>query len=193
MKCSIGCLSSLRLLLLGLVCCSAVPLGAELAQSRGAQLPSSAGAPRLVFAFELHVAVGPPMEIGEVTHGRRRIVPILGGTFEGPRLKGKVLPGGADWQMIQPDGFSELDTRYALETDTGKIIYVQNAGIRHAAPDVMLRLLAGQPVDPTLVYFRSVPRFETSAPELQWLTRAVFVGTGERFPTEVVIRFWRLE
>ena len=149
--------------------------------------------PKLVFAFEVRATVGPPMEVGEVPQGRRRIVPITGGTFEGPGLKGKVLSGGADWQIIRADGFSELDTRYALETDKGQIIYVQNAGIRHAAPDVMKRLLAGEVVDPAVVYFRTVPTFETSAPDLQWLTRAIFVGIGERYPNDVRIRFWRLE
>ena len=154
---------------------------------------SAAAAPQLVFAFELRAQVGAPAEIGAVTHGRRRIVPILGGTVQGPMLKGKVVPGGADWQVIQPDGFTELDTRYTLETEQGRLVYVQNAGIRHAAPDVMQKLLAGQIVDPKLVYFRTVPKFETSAPELQWLARSVFVGIGERFPNEVVVRFYRLE
>ena len=149
--------------------------------------------PTLVFAFELRAQVGEPMEIGQVPHGRRRIVAILGGTVRGPQLNAKVLPGGADWQLIQPDGFSELDTRYTLETEQGQRVYVQNAGIRHAPPDVMQKLLAGQVVDPKLVYFRTVPKFETAAPELQWLARSVFVGIGERFPTEVVVRFYRLE
>jgi hypothetical protein len=150
-------------------------------------------APRLVFAFEARVEVGPPVEIGQVPRGRRRIVPILSGTFEGPGIKGRVVPGGADWQIIRADGFSELDTRYTLETDKGQIIYVQNGGMRHAPPAIMEKLLKGEAVDPSLVYFRTVPTFETAAPELQWLTRSVFVGTGERYPTQVVIRFWRLE
>ncbi len=167
----------------------ALGTGAGSAQTSARKPP----APGLVFAFEARVAVGPPMELGQVAYGRRRIVPILSGTFAGPGIKGKVLPGGADWQIVRPDGFTELDTRYTLETDKGQIIYVQNAGMRHAAPDVMQKLLAGQAVDPSLVYFRTVPKFETSAPDLQWLTKAIFVGTGERFPTEVVIRFWRME
>jgi hypothetical protein len=150
-------------------------------------------APTLVFAFELRAQVGPPAELGEVTHGRRRIVPILGGTVKGPGFDAKVLPGGADWQIIQPDGFTELDTRYTLQTDKGELVYVQNGGIRDAEPDVMRRLLAGEIVDPKLVYFRTAPKFETSAPNLQWLPRSVFVGVGERFPTEVVVRFYRLE
>ena len=181
-------LSNLARTLLGFLLTAAIVPAAH-AQSREARPP----APGFVFAFEARVAVGPPMELGQVAHGRRRIVPILSGAFEGPGIKGKVLPGGADWQIVRPDGFTELDTRYTLETDKGQIIYVQNAGMRHAAPDVIQKLLAGQAVDPKLVYFRTVPTFETSAPDLQWLTRAIFVGTGERFPTEVVIRFWRME
>ena len=149
--------------------------------------------PILTFAFELRATVAPPQEIGNVRAGRRRIVPILGGTVEGPDLRGTIRPGGADWQLIQPDGLSELDTRYTIETDTGAVVYVQNAGLRHAAPDVMQRLLAGEVVDPSLVYFRTVPRFETAAPELQWLTRSVFVGVGERWPDVVCIRFFRVE
>lgn len=150
-------------------------------------------APKLEFAFELRVRVGEPIEIGQVPHGRRRIVPILGGSVAGPMLKGSVPSGGADWQMIQPDGFSELDTRYTIQTEKGEIVYVQNAGIRTAPPEVMQKLLAGQPVDPSLVYFRTVPKFETSVPELQWLARSIFVGIGERYPSEVVIRFFRLD
>ena len=112
--------------------------------------------------------------------------------FEGSGLKGRVLPGGADWQIVRADGLGELDTRYTLETDDGKLIYVQNAGIRHASPEVTAKLMAGQPVDPSLVYFRTVPKFETSAPELAWLMRSIFVGTGERYPADVLIRFWKL-
>lgn len=150
-------------------------------------------APKLTFAFEVRATVGAPMEVGAVAQGRRRIVAITGGTFEGPNLRGKVMSGGADWQIIRADGFTELDTRYTLETDKGQIIYVQNAGMRHAAPDVMKRLLAGEAVDPAVVYFRTVPKFETASPELQWLTRAVFIGMGERYPNDVRIRFFRLE
>lgn len=141
----------------------------------------------------LRVQVGPPMELGEVPKGRRRIIPILGGTFEGPNIRGKVLAGGADWQIVRADGLAELDTRYALQTEQGSIIYIQNAGMRHAPPDITKKLLAGEAVDPAQVYFKTVPAFETSAPELQWLTRAIFVGTGERYPAEVVIRVWKVD
>jgi len=149
--------------------------------------------PRLTFAMELHVKVGAPLEVGAVPRGRRRIVPIEGGTFEGPALRGTVLPGGADWQIVRADGLAELDTRYTLKTEAGDVIYIQNAGIRHAPPDITRRLLAGQDVDPSLVYFRTVPTFETQAPHLEWLTRAIFVGTGERHPNDVVVRVWKVE
>ena len=95
------------------------------------------------------------MELGQVATGRRRIIDITGGTVEGPGFKGKVRNGGADWQIVRADGFTELDTRYTIETDKGQLIYVQNPGMRHAPPDVMKKLLAGEAVDPALVYFRT--------------------------------------
>lgn len=121
------------------------------------------------------------------------MVAITGGTFVAGDVHGRILPGGADWQIVGPDGFSQLDSRYVIETDAGQMISVHNVGIRHAPSDVMARLLAGEPVDPALVYFRTTPRFETAAPELQWLMRAVFVGIGERYPAEVAIRFYRVQ
>ena len=170
---------------------AAASFGAS-ATPRGRQSASPA-APRLSFAMELHVKVGAPVEVGAVPRGRRRVIPIEGGTFEGSGLRGTVLPGGADWQIVRTDGLSELDTRYMLRTESGDLIYIQNAGMRHAPPDVTQKLLAGQDVDPSLVYFRTVPTFETAASSLQWLTRAIFVATGERHPNDVVIRVWRVE
>ena len=166
-------------------------LGASMAAAQGPSAPQPA--PKLTFAFEIRAQVGSPLEIGTVPQGRRRIIQILGGTFSGPGMTGKILPGGADWQVVREDGFTDLDTRYTLQTDKGELIYVQNAGVRHAAPDVMKKLLAGETVDPALVYFRTVPTFETSAPALQHLARSIFIGIGQRYPTEVVVRFWKVE
>ena len=160
----------------------------------GFSLAQEAGAPpELEFVFEMRVTVAQPVDFGVMDHGRRRVIEITGGTFEGPDIKGRVMPGGADWQSIQEDGFSRLDTRYALETDAGELIYVQNFGLRHAPPEVMEQLNAGQAVDPALVYFRTIPTFETSSPDLQWLVRSVFIGVGERYPDDVRIRFWRVK
>ncbi|HEY4365091.1 MAG TPA: DUF3237 domain-containing protein [Bryobacteraceae bacterium] len=144
--------------------------------------------PELEFLFEARVKVGVPLELGN-----RRIVPILKGTFEGPELRGRVLPGGADWQELRADGVVELEARYTLETDSGQLIYVRNCGIRHASPDTMADLRAGRWVDPARVYCRTVPEFETAEPELQWLTRSVFIAAADRYPSEVVLRFWRVK
>jgi Protein of unknown function (DUF3237) len=153
-------------------------------------------APQLSLTLEVRAQVAEAIEIGTVDHRRRRIVPIIGGTFEGHgdlRIRGRILPGGADRQVIHDDGLTEVDAQYMLESDDGQLIYVRNRGLRHAPADVMARLLAGVRVDPALVYFRSVPTFETSAPDLQMLTRSIFVGSGERYPSEVVLRFWRVD
>ncbi|HXY99589.1 MAG TPA: DUF3237 domain-containing protein [Stellaceae bacterium] len=143
--------------------------------------------PALDFAFRLRVAVAPALELGETQAGRRRIVPITGGSVEGPRLSGRVLPGGADWQIIRADGCAELTARYTLETEDGALIAVVNRGLRHGPPEVIARLTAGEPVDPAAYYFRCTPSFETAAPAQQWLTRAVFLGSGVRRPDTVEI------
>jgi hypothetical protein len=148
--------------------------------------------PELEFAFEVRAEVADPTVIGKLPTGTRRIIQILGGEFEGPGLRGKVLPGGADWQVIREGGFTVADARYTLETDDGHLIYVSNVGIRRAPPEVMERLNDGQEVDPSQVYFRTVPQFETAAPGLEWLMESLFIATGERYPNGVVIRMWRV-
>jgi uncharacterized protein DUF3237 len=154
------------------------------------------GAPILTLTLEVRALVGEPIDIGVVGRGRRRVVPIIGGTFEGHgelNARGRVIPGGEDWQLIQDDGLTEADARYVLQADNGGTISVRNRGVRRASADVMRRLLAGERVDPSLVYFKSAPTFETSAADLQVLVRSIFVGVGERYPNEVVLRFWKVE
>lgn len=149
--------------------------------------------PGLEYAFEVRAEVADPLVVGELPAGTRRIIDIIGGTVEGPGISGTIRPGGADWQMIRrEDGFTDVDARYTIETDSGSIIYVQNIGIRHAPPEVMQRLNAGETVDQSEIYFRAVPKFETGDPELEWLMRSIFVCTGERYPNGVIIRFFRL-
>src|SRR5580765_2194770 len=105
-----------------------------------AALPGVPAPPVLAFAFQVRVDLGTVMELGQVPRGRRRIIPIVGGRFEGSGMQGRVLDNGADWQIVREDGLAELDTRYALETERGQVIYVQNAGMRHAPPDVLRQL-----------------------------------------------------
>ncbi len=148
--------------------------------------------PALEFAFEARAQIAPPLDLGITPHGRRRIIPVLGGSFEGPEIRGRILPGGADWQILRADGAAELDARYTLETENGALVYVSNRGMRHGAPEVLARLNAGETVDPGSYYFRTVAAFETSAPECLWLTRFIFVASGERYPGHVIVRFWKL-
>jgi len=148
--------------------------------------------PALEFAFEVTAEIGAPLDLGLTPHGRRRIIPVNGGAFEGPALRGRVLPGGADWQIVRADGSAELDARYTLETDGGGLIYVSNRGMRRGPPEVLRRINAGESVDPGSYYFRTVASFETGAPELQWLMRSIFLGTAERYAAQVIIRFWRV-
>ncbi|MGE0598183.1 MAG: DUF3237 domain-containing protein [Dehalococcoidia bacterium] len=147
--------------------------------------------PDLEFAFITHVDVAEVMDIGPTVRGHRRIVPILGGTFEGPRVKGTVLPG-ADWQLVRPDGVLELEAKYALRTDDGVLISIVNRCIRRASPEVMAKLNAGRPVDPGEVYFRTTPTFETADAKYAWMMNSIFLGTGERKANQVIINFFEV-
>lgn len=151
-----------------------------------------AKAPELEFCFELFVNVEVPLDLGVTTHGHRRIVPVAGGRFEGPRLAGEILPGGADWQVIYPDGVVKMDARYTLRTAGGALVYLRNAALRSATPEVTKRMAAGELVDPSEYYFRTNPVFETSAPELQWMARSIFIGVAQRRPRDVSVEVWRV-
>ncbi len=102
------------------------------------------------------------MNLGRTPYGERRIIGILGGTVRGPKLNGRILPGGADWQIVRSDGAADIQARYTIETDAGARILVSSDGLRHGPPAVMERLARGDSVDPALYYFRTVMRFETS-------------------------------
>src|SRR5580765_4725446 len=121
----------------------------------------------------VNIAAAPRQELGTVPHGIRSIVPVTGGDFEGPRLRGKVLPGGSDWLLLRSDGVLELDLRITLETDDGALIYMTFQGLRHGPPDVLAALARGEAVDPSKYYFRTAPRFETSAPPYAFLNRMI--------------------
>jgi hypothetical protein len=136
--------------------------------------------PNLRPLLKAEITLAPAQEVGDTPMGRRRIIEITGGRFSGERLSGKVLPGGADWQVIRADGVAYLDTRYTLQTDDGALIYVQNVGYRHGPADVLKRLGAGEAVDPALYYMRTTPWYETGDARYAWLNRIVCVASGAR-------------
>ena len=148
---------------------------------------------RLERLFTAQIALAQPQELGETPHGRRRIIGITGGRFSGERLAGRVLPGGADWQVMRADGVADLDARYTLETEDGALIYVQNRGLRHGPPEVMERLARGETVDASLYYMRSHPSFETGDPRYAWLNKIVCVGSGERLANAVKLEMYEVK
>jgi hypothetical protein len=128
--------------------------------------------------MQIDLVAGPPIALGEVAGLGRRCIPILGGVVSG-RLQGEVLPGGADWQQIGPDGSIEIDARYVLRLTEG-LVEVESRGLRTGPPEVLARLAQGEVVDPSLYYFRTAMRFRSAAPELAWLGRILAVTSGVR-------------
>jgi hypothetical protein len=143
--------------------------------------------------LQADITLAPAQELGESPLGRRRIINITGGTFRGERLAGKVLPGGADWQVIRADGVADLDARYTLETSDGALIYVRNHGYRHGPADVLKKLAAGEDVDPSLYYMRTSPLFETGDARYAWLNRLICVGTGARKKSSVHLEIFEVK
>jgi hypothetical protein len=128
----------------------------------------------------LQVVVPPPQKVGAVPHGTRVVAPITSGTFEGPCLRGKVLPGGGDWLLLRSDAVLELDLRITLETDDGALIYMTSSGLRHGPPEVLAALARGESVDSSKYYFRTAARFETSAAQYAFLNRLIAISSGDR-------------
>ena len=135
---------------------------------------------KLQHLFKAEISLASPQDFGDTPQGRRRIIGITGGSFAGERLSGRVLPGGADWQVIRADGVADLDARYTLETSDGALIYVRNRGYRHGPAEVLKKLSAGEEVDPSLYYMRTTPLFETGDARYAWLNRIVCIATGAR-------------
>lgn len=142
--------------------------------------------PTLTFLASISVQVGQPIEVGQTPGGLRRIIPILGGRVEGPELRGRVLPAGADFQLLRSATLTELEAKYAVETDSGERLYVNNFGLRSGSEEDIAALMRGEQVDPARIYFRCTPRIE--APDggsWAWLSSRILVGTGVRLPDEV--------
>jgi hypothetical protein len=156
-------------------------------------MASDLARPSLELLAELTVNVAEPIEIGDTPGGSRRVIPITGGTVSGPGLRGRVLAAGADFQIVHPaDGTAWLDARYVLALDDGTHVFVVNRALRRASPEVTARLMRGEAADPSQVYFRCQPQFETPAGPWRWLMEHVFVGTGVRRPDCVEMAFYRL-
>lgn len=137
---------------------------------------------RTAHLLTLKLSVNGMQPVGETPSGNRRIGLVAGGTFEGAKLKGTVLPGGADWIMIRPDGVTTLDVRIVLQTDDGAAIGLTYKGLRHGPAEVMAKVNSGQWVDPSEYYFRTMVSFETAAPKYAWLNAVFGIGTGSRPP-----------
>ena len=148
--------------------------------------------PVLEHVCDYSVDLAPIKELGQGLAGKRRIIPIIGGSVEGPKIKGKILNVGADWQTVFDNGVAELDTRYAIETDDGAIIEVINFGYRHGPSEVLARIAAGEDVSPDEYYMRTMARLETGDERYGWVNRTIFVGTGGRFKSQVRIALYRV-
>jgi Protein of unknown function (DUF3237) len=145
------------------------------------------------FAFTVRASVAPPVVVGNGPHGLRRFVPILGGTFAGPLLNGKVLEGSGDWQVVRPDGVLDVEARYTLETTSGVLVAVTNRGIRHARPEVMGKLMRGEPTPADSYYFRTTAQLEAPiGSDCDWVNRVMFAGRAEREPNAAIIHFYRI-
>src|SRR6201996_1260466 len=144
------------------------------------------------YAFTITARIAEVTTTGDLGYGVRRIIPITGGTVKGEDVNGKVLPFGADFQIIRPNELIDLEARYAFETDDGAVVYVENKGIRFGPVDLLLKLKRGEPVDPKLIYFRTVPKFETGAEKYRWLMEHIFVASATRHADRVVIDVHRV-
>lgn len=140
---------------------------------------------KYVFTVTAHIAA--VTSAGDLGYGTRRIIPIVGGEVRGEGINGKVLPFGADFQIVRPDELIDLEAKYAIETDDGAVIYVVNTGMRFGPKELLEKLKRNEPVDPKLIYFRTTPKFETGSEKYRWLMQHIFVGSAARHADRVVI------
>lgn len=131
----------------------------------------------------LTLEVPPPTNYGETPYGRRIIAAVTGGSFQGPKLRGTVMPGGGDWLLLRRDGVLQLDVRLGLRTDDDQLIYMTYKGFRHGPQAVIDRLNRGENVDPSEYYFRATPYFETASARYSWLNGICCIATGSRQAT----------
>ena len=139
------------------------------------------------YVFTITAQIGGVTSVGDIGTGVRRIILITGGEVKGEAVNGKVCAFGADFQIIRPNELIELEAKYAFQTDDGAVIYVENRGIRFGPVELLQRLKRGEPVDPKLIYFRTVPKFETGSEKYRWLMESLFIGSAARHADRVVI------
>jgi len=142
--------------------------------------------------FEFVAEVDPPQVAPDGPYGTRRFIPITGGRFEGNRISGKLLGGGADCQLIRPDGVAELDVRATFETDDGVMFLMKGLGMRHGPEAVIDRIAKGEDVDPAEYYFRESMIFEAPKGKYDWLNKIIAIATGARKATEVRIKAYEV-
>lgn len=153
--------------------------------------------PGLEPAFTVDARLGPLEDHGLTRAGHRRVVPIAGGRVDGLldgeiQLDAEILPGGADWQVVRPDGTIEIDTRYSARTSAGEHVHFRTSGVRSGPPSVLAALLRGEDVDPASYYFRVAVYLETSAPRLAFLERSIFVASAVRGADSVSYTAYRV-
>ncbi|MDT3684860.1 MAG: DUF3237 domain-containing protein [Pseudorhodoplanes sp.] len=135
--------------------------------------------------FTIRADLADILQFGKTPVGERRVINILGGQVEGPRLRGQILPGGADWQIMRPDGAADIQARYTIQSESNGLVLVSSEGLRHGPPEVLAQLARGENVDPALYYFRTLMRFETADPALDWMNRVLAIAHGARLPNAV--------
>ena len=150
--------------------------------------------PQLEFVFEAEGKLADPIQIGQTHEGIRRIIPILDGSFHGPGIRGSFVSiGAADWQFTRTDGVTQAEATYAIQTDDGVVIQVENFGLRHGPPAVMQRLVAGEDVEPAEYYFRTNPRFTAPIGKYDWLNKSIFVASDARYRNSIKLWFFAVK
>jgi hypothetical protein len=148
--------------------------------------------PELELLFEARGILEPTIVVGQAPEGLKRVVPITGGTFVGPKIRGTIVGGGADWQYVRADNVTVVEARYLLRTDDDVLIEVHNRGLRHGPEEPMRRLAAGENVDPRDYYFRATPSLTAPAGKYEWLNRSLFLCSGARYANAITLWIYQV-
>lgn len=177
------------MLLIGVMSRSSIQAGASEVQARSTAPPPL----QSEFLMQLTAELDTALVIGETPQGDRRVLPVTGGTFSGPKLKGQVLSSGGDWLLFRKDGAAQQDVRMTLRTDDGALIYVSYRGVSVIPTEVRQRIMSGEDVDASTYYFRTTPYFETGSEKYSWLNKIVTVGVGKRNKSNVIYNIYAIK